>query len=148
MRFQLFYNYLTNIYIQYFLSNERNFVPYPCHTTRSGFIRIKSTELLLKCIRNYRTRLDARGTVVFVWIADNSTRSWHITYLIIVFFVLNRQNYCWNVSGTIELDEMQREHYFLLDMLKILREVGISLIKLSFFSYWINRTIVEMYQEL
>ena len=39
--FNFLYNYLRNIYIQYLLSNERNFVPSPCHTTRSGFLTSK-----------------------------------------------------------------------------------------------------------
>ena len=58
MRFQLFYSYLTNIYIQYFLSNERNFVPYPCHTTRSGFFfEFFSGNVYLKHHKRYRKRL-------------------------------------------------------------------------------------------
>ena len=35
--YAILYHYLRDIYIEYLLSNERNFVPSPCHTARSGF---------------------------------------------------------------------------------------------------------------
>ena len=35
--FNFLYNYLRDIYSQYLLSNERTFVPSPCHNTCSGF---------------------------------------------------------------------------------------------------------------
>ena len=56
--FNFLYNYLRNIYIQNFLSNERNFVPYPCHTTRSGFFFY-----VPRCFKGFET-LKHRGMVV------------------------------------------------------------------------------------
>ena len=59
-------------------------------------------------------------------------QSYHIFNFRFFFLISNQRNYCWNLSETTELYGMQREHHFSFDMLIILGEVRISLIRLSF----------------